>query len=317
MSHRFILDSVIIEYDSSKRMYHIRFHKIAHNEGPDPLRHVYARIVVNVFPDDPPLARQYYRNHVLELEKIGFRAVDRFGNELRSEIQHAHDANIELLLFACDSNGHPSPVPPGHQFEYTYSFLIGDTQWGPYLERNVRVPCDRLHAKIRFEPGVARVVAQIRRPGDNWADYPIARATIRQGLEDVELSVAQPELHSRFRLRWYFSDGRERHLLESFRRSAYSQISHSPDFRTLQWHSDTYHFSPTQARCISILFSAWERKHDAVSQETILTQAESDARRLRDLFRGHPAWGNLIVAGSTRGTFRLASRAKEVDGCGK
>ena len=42
-----------------------------------------------------------------------------------------------------------------------------------------------------------------------------------------------------------------------------------------------------------------------VSQHTILAEIESDAERLRDLFRDSPLWGTLIVPGERRGHYKL------------
>jgi hypothetical protein len=47
-----------------------------------------------------------------------------------------------------------------------------------------------------------------------------------------------------------------------------------------------------------------------LSQETLLEVAESDCERLRWLFKGHPAWGTMIVSaihfGGPLGSYKLA-----------
>jgi hypothetical protein len=85
---------------------------------------------------------------------------------------------------------------------------------------------------------------------------------------------------------------------------------HSDDFRSVRWYGADYRFTPTQAACVRVLWEAWERGHPEVGQETILSAAESDGSRLRDLFKRpgstHPAWGEMIVEGGTKGAYRLA-----------
>lgn len=81
--------------------------------------------------------------------------------------------------------------------------------------------------------------------------------------------------------------------------------NHSEDYRTCTWHGADFAFTPTQAKVIGVLWEAAENGVPDVSQETLLEAAGSEGNRLRDVFRNNPAWGTLIVAGATRGSFRL------------
>lgn len=83
---------------------------------------------------------------------------------------------------------------------------------------------------------------------------------------------------------------------------------HSDDFRSVHWYGADYQFSPTQAAAIRSLWEAWENDTPDVGNDTLMTATESErGTRLRDLFRNHPAWGELIVGTGTSGnrTFRL------------
>ena len=84
---------------------------------------------------------------------------------------------------------------------------------------------------------------------------------------------------------------------------------HSKDFRSVHWYGDGYSFTPTQAHCIKVLWEAWENGTPDVGQETILEhpEVEAESRRLADVFKGHPAWGKMIVKGGTAGAYRLAN----------
>lgn len=97
-------------------------------------------------------------------------------------------------------------------------------------------------------------------------------------------------------------DGRER--------LAYLQCParHSPDFRSVHHSGRSYQFTAIQAKCIAILWQAWEKQTPDCGDDYLLDLVDSnlDDRRLVNLFRQHPAWGTVIVAGATRGTHRIA-----------
>jgi hypothetical protein len=76
-----------------------------------------------------------------------------------------------------------------------------------------------------------------------------------------------------------------------------SEISHSPDYSAVVWYGTRYSFSLRQRLVIAALFEAEASGYRWVMQEALLEIAESDGTRLRDLFRGHPAWSVMIVSG--------------------
>jgi hypothetical protein len=89
--------------------------------------------------------------------------------------------------------------------------------------------------------------------------------------------------------------------------------THSPDFRCVDWFGTEYTFTPTQAACVRVLWEAWEQRAPELGQDRIAADAESDAQRLRDVFtKGkHPAWGTMIVPGTTRSAFKLSAPEKK------
>jgi hypothetical protein len=83
-------------------------------------------------------------------------------------------------------------------------------------------------------------------------------------------------------------------------------VAHSPDFRSVNWCGSTYTFTGTQAACIRILWQSFEIGCADVSDLAVLDGAASGSERLPLVFRDHPAWGTMIVAGATKGTHRLS-----------
>lgn len=83
--------------------------------------------------------------------------------------------------------------------------------------------------------------------------------------------------------------------------------THSPDYRSVDWYGDAYTFTTTQAACVKVLWEAWQSGALAMGAQAILTEAGSEGNRLDQLFRGHHAWGTMIVRGETPGTFMLKS----------
>ena len=85
---------------------------------------------------------------------------------------------------------------------------------------------------------------------------------------------------------------------------------HSPDFRSVSWFGMDYSFSANQAAAVGTLWSAFEKGTPDVGDQHLLHRADSKARYIKDVFKGHPAWGTMIVEGSTKGTRRLSAEKK-------
>lgn len=90
------------------------------------------------------------------------------------------------------------------------------------------------------------------------------------------------------------------------------------DTRSGTWYGIECSFTPTQAPIVRLLLEAYEAGTPEVDAELLIgpgafTQAirkvrdkkPSAAKRVRDLFRRNPAWGKVIVPGTTRGTYHL------------
>ena len=84
---------------------------------------------------------------------------------------------------------------------------------------------------------------------------------------------------------------------------------HSPDFVSVFWFGTEYTFTTNQAACVKVLWEAWTNRTPTLAQETILDAAGISQDRLDMVFRGHAAWGAMIVT-PLKGKYRL----KEPDG---
>ncbi len=83
--------------------------------------------------------------------------------------------------------------------------------------------------------------------------------------------------------------------------------AHSTDFRSVRWHGEDFVFTAIQARIVSFLWAARDNGTPDLGYDTLLEKADSETKRLVDVFKKHPAWGTMIVAGETKGTCRLAT----------
>ena len=82
---------------------------------------------------------------------------------------------------------------------------------------------------------------------------------------------------------------------------------HSCDFISVHWYGTDYTFTPNQANCVEELWKAWTNGTPEVADGTLVQKAGlGDNQRLRDVFKGHPAWRTMIVRGERRGAVRLS-----------
>jgi hypothetical protein len=85
---------------------------------------------------------------------------------------------------------------------------------------------------------------------------------------------------------------------------------HSCDFRCVVWHDTSFTFTKAQAACVKSLWAAWQAGTPDLDGLTVITQADVDQCRLIDVFKSkgemHPAWGVMVIAGATKGSYRLS-----------
>jgi hypothetical protein len=89
-------------------------------------------------------------------------------------------------------------------------------------------------------------------------------------------------------------------------------VRYANDYSTVKWGDETFTFTKKQRRVVQALFAARREGHE-LHQQGLLDAADSDATRLRDLFRDHPAWGSMIAPGEDIGTYRLVYPGEECE----
>ena len=84
-------------------------------------------------------------------------------------------------------------------------------------------------------------------------------------------------------------------------------FTRSPDYRSVNLRGRQYFLRPLRAQVVEILHENYLQGTPDVGQHTliVLINREYVYERLRDIFRDSDAWGELIVTGKTKGTFRL------------
>lgn len=87
------------------------------------------------------------------------------------------------------------------------------------------------------------------------------------------------------------------------------------DFSDFTWNGSRHTFTKMQAMAVSEWYHAYMNGNPELRDETVLSEigscANDKSRGLRDLFKGHPAWGTVIIHGTSNGTHRLADPPKK------
>ncbi len=86
---------------------------------------------------------------------------------------------------------------------------------------------------------------------------------------------------------------------------AHPRFRHSPDFRSVNLDGREHSLTGRQAQVIEFLWEIYQNGTPEVSQGLILEHLESTYTDLRNVFKGNPAWGGLVISGRTKGTYRL------------
>lgn len=96
---------------------------------------------------------------------------------------------------------------------------------------------------------------------------------------------------------------------------ATDRAAYSVDCRCVNWYGTVHTFTPTQAACVKVLIDHYKKGIPEVGEDGILESSwvDSSQKRLASVFDNgkHPAWGTVIVPGSKKGMFRLATRRQE------
>ena len=90
------------------------------------------------------------------------------------------------------------------------------------------------------------------------------------------------------------------------------RYGHSPDFRSARHKGILHKFTSAQAVCVEILWTEWKKGTPEVGDGYLLEKAGAGGKqKLRDVFKGNPAWKTMIVPGEKTDTHRIADVPEE------
>lgn len=81
---------------------------------------------------------------------------------------------------------------------------------------------------------------------------------------------------------------------------------HSADFTSVHWYGDDHEFTANQAKCVGLLWQAWENGTPSLRGDYMLAEADVSQSRFDLVFRGHAAWGTMIVPSGVKGSYKLS-----------
>lgn len=71
---------------------------------------------------------------------------------------------------------------------------------------------------------------------------------------------------------------------EPAKEPAQGRATHAPGFESVWWFGIQYSFTKKQRLVVGALWQAWKEEYGAMDQAALMEIADSDQRRLRDLF---------------------------------
>ncbi|HEY9370400.1 peptide deformylase [Streptomyces sp.] len=191
-------EDTTLSYDGST--YRATQRRRLYNDSPDPVTRYLIRISVDRYPGDPERSNQHYRENPLTWEEIGLSAsID--GEPLNWRVKHDRDAFKELwLLFG------QSPLYPGESVWLEYSYTVGDTKWGSWFQRAVRLPTQRMSVRLDFPTELDPVVwgTETSMTAEAMPLRTAIRRTEEDGRRVYSWSTEDLPLHARYRLEWKF-----------------------------------------------------------------------------------------------------------------
>lgn len=201
--------SLIVEHEDTTLLYDGRTYRATqrrrlYNDSPSPVTRYLIRISVDRYPGDPERSNQHYRDDPLTWGEIDLSAsVD--GEPLTWRVKHDRDAFKELWLLFENEHGQ-YPLYPGESVWLEYSYTVGDTKWGHWFQRAVRLPTQLMSVRLDF-PAVLDPVVWGTETSMTAEGQPL-RTAIRRTEDDgrrvYSWSTEDPPLHARYRLEWKF-----------------------------------------------------------------------------------------------------------------
>ena len=133
--------------------------------------------------------------------------------------------------------------------------------------------------------------------------------------DELGAKIQQLDVHEKRVWLWQYITQRHPEVALELRRRlpmprpSTKDARHSPDFRSVYWFGQEYSFTANQAACVRLLWEAWENGTPELSAAALCESVELANDRLDLVFRKHPAWGEMIRPGHTKGSYRLSPPA--------
>lgn len=199
------LDDAVLRYRAQK--YELRMRRQLTNAGSSPVTRYLMRIEVDRYPGEPERSNLHYRSNPLKLEELNLQAsCDE--RPMSMEVKQDRDVMKEVwLLFQNDAE--QFPLYPGESTWITYSYHVSDTQWGPWFQRAIRFPTQRVAVRLAF-PAVTQPSAwgfEISPTvGQIALSTPLQRSIVDNEVV-FDWATDYPPLQMRYRLEWNFHSG--------------------------------------------------------------------------------------------------------------
>jgi len=201
--------ALVVEHEHAELSYfdglfRTRIRRLLRNVGSAPVTQYLIRIAVDRYPGDPEKSNRLYREHPLTWEEIGLAATCA-DEPMTWRVKHDRDAFKEVWLLFENGDGR-FPLYPGEQTWIEYVYTVSADKWGPWWQRAIRLPTQRVSMSLDFptelQPVMWGMETSMTAEATPFRD-PISRDE-RDGRTYFTWSATDPPLHARYRIEWKF-----------------------------------------------------------------------------------------------------------------
>ncbi|MDG6107166.1 hypothetical protein Daura_32520 [Dactylosporangium aurantiacum] len=187
--------------------YRCTIRRALHNGMDEPVTQFPIEIRVDRFPDDPEYSNRHHHAHPLVLSELRL-AASCAGEPMNWRAYTDRDTLKEVWLLFENAQGQ-FPLYPGQRTTITYSWTASAQQWGPWLQREIRLPTRLLAVRLDLPVSADPVVWGVRSSlwhGDVPLRTPITREVPGDGRVVFSWQTDRTALQERYRLEWRFRD---------------------------------------------------------------------------------------------------------------
>ena len=308
-TYRSLLDRVEIHFEEGR--YRAVFRRVLQSLDRKPIERVYAKVDVQVFPDNPNKNYEYYNRYPIDISDLQFSAFTYFKNrklDLDWKVRDRAPSRVELDIVMAEPEGNGEALFEGSEEVFVeYSFLASPETWGPYLERHVMRPIERLEVHISLPEDEFSVIEACRyaKP-ERMPINPEATQRTERGFMILDWACDAPTANDRFRFYWKFKDGRERRIQEEFEAQLKQARFITPDGKSVLIDGKEVRASKSQIACIKVMLQA-KLDGELLEQAEIIRRAGYRSKKIQDIFKSQgamtAAWS--LIESPARGHFRL------------